>query len=329
MDLIDRYLSAIRWNLPRSANADDVIAELRDVIASRIEDREDALDRVLTHDEVSALLRDFGHPLIVAARYGTQHSLIGPDLFPFYWFSLKVVLAICAAILVITTAINAVAGSQPVMRALIRGAASGGWSLLANAGLVTLVFAGIERTGWLTGYLQRWTPEDLPDLSQFTGRTKPKSVWESLFEVGAGIALILWWTGVIHVPLTYTNTKGLVLAPDPVWTSLWAPILALMIARLVFNLVQWLRPRWTRARALLSVGTTAGALALLTLVYRAGHWLTAQSAAMPAGKLAEIDRSTNLAIRYAIIVAGAIWIFQCGQELWRLYRGERHKTLSM
>ena len=43
MDLIDRYLTAIRWNLPRAAKADDVIAELRDLIASRVEDREELL----------------------------------------------------------------------------------------------------------------------------------------------------------------------------------------------------------------------------------------------------------------------------------------------
>jgi hypothetical protein len=87
MDLLDNYLAAIRWNLPRGANPDDVIAELRDVIANRIEEREDRLDRALRRDEVSALLRDFGHPLVVAARYGPQQSLIGPELFPFYWFA--------------------------------------------------------------------------------------------------------------------------------------------------------------------------------------------------------------------------------------------------
>ena len=66
MDLIDRYLTAIRWNLPRGSNADDILAELRDVIANRIEEREDALGRPLDEKEVGALLREFGHPLVVA-----------------------------------------------------------------------------------------------------------------------------------------------------------------------------------------------------------------------------------------------------------------------
>ena len=54
MDLIERYLNAIRWNLSGD-KADDIIAELRDVIASRIEDREEMLGRALTRAERKAL----------------------------------------------------------------------------------------------------------------------------------------------------------------------------------------------------------------------------------------------------------------------------------
>ena len=39
MDVIERYLGAIRRNLPRD-KAEDIVAELRDVIASHVEDRE-------------------------------------------------------------------------------------------------------------------------------------------------------------------------------------------------------------------------------------------------------------------------------------------------
>ena len=323
MDLVDRYLSTIRWNLPRAANADDVIAELRDLIASRIEDREESLGRALSDGEVSALLRGFGHPLVVAARYGPQQSLIGPDLFPFYWFCLKVVLAICAAVIAINGALHVMTGGEPLMRAVMHGVNNIWGSLLANAGLVTLIFAVIERTGWLSSYLDQWKPEELPDLRDFTVKTKPKSGWESAWEVAFGIAFILWWVGLIPVPIAWTNAKGLTLAPDPIWAAMWWPILALMVARLVFNAVQWVRPRWKAARGVLSVVTAAGAVAVLAIVYQAGHWLTATSATMPAPRVAEIDRSTNLGIHCAIIVVGVIWVLQCGKELWVLVMARR------
>ena len=83
MGLVERYLSAISAQ-PPCREADDIVAELGDAIASRIEDREEALGRPLTADEIEALVKDFGHPLVVAARYRNQQWLIGPEVYPFY-----------------------------------------------------------------------------------------------------------------------------------------------------------------------------------------------------------------------------------------------------
>ncbi len=67
MDLLDRYLSAVRRNLP-AKDADDIVAELRDVLLERAEAREAALGRPLGREEWDALLVAFGHPLTIAAR---------------------------------------------------------------------------------------------------------------------------------------------------------------------------------------------------------------------------------------------------------------------
>src|SRR3982751_2179820 len=91
MDLLERYLNAIRRNLP-ARGAEDIVAELRDVLASRIEDREEALGRSLTAEEIEAIVKDFGHPLVVAARYRKQQWLIGPEVFPFYMSVMRIVL---------------------------------------------------------------------------------------------------------------------------------------------------------------------------------------------------------------------------------------------
>ena len=321
MDLLDRYLNTIRWNLPRGSNATDILAELRDVIGSQIEEREDRLGRPLKDGELSALLHDFGHPLVVASRYGTQQSLIGPDLFPFYWFCLRVVLAIALAVGLVSDLAHALFGGEPMVRALAHAAGGLWWSLLANAGLVTLIFAVLERTGWLNSYLAKWKPEELPELPDL--KIKPQSAWHSAFEVAINIAFIMWWADAIPVQLPWTNVKGLEMTPAPVWAGLWTPILALAVARLVYNLVQWARPRWKTVRAVFSVATTAGALAIAWLLYQAGHWVTLSSATIPADKLAELDRSTNMGIHWAILVVGVIWIFQCLQELWRIYMARR------
>ena len=192
------------------------------------------------------------------------------------------------------------------------------WSLLVNAGLVTLVFAVLERTGWLADHLHHWSPENLPDLGNLTVKTKPPSLWEAVFEIVVGVVFILWWAGLIPIPITYTNARDLTLTPDPIWTAMWLPILVLLIARTVFNIIQWLRPRWKAARVALSVGTAAPAIGILVVLYHAEHWLTARSSTLPAARLSEIDHATNLGIRYALIVAGVVLALQCARELWRI-----------
>ena len=90
MELLDRYLHAVRFWLPRKQQ-DDIIAELGDDLRSQIEEREASLGHPLNEDELAALLQKAGYPLRVAGRYLPQQSLIGPALFPLYTFVLKAV----------------------------------------------------------------------------------------------------------------------------------------------------------------------------------------------------------------------------------------------
>ena len=321
MDLLDNYLNTIRWNLPRGANADDIVAELQDVIASRIEEREDALNRPLTKDETSAVLRDFGHPLVVAARYGTQQWLIGPEVFPFYLFSLKIVLAISLVILVFSGAAGGILGDQHAMRTVMQGLHEGWWSLLANAGLVTLIFAVIERTGWLNGYLRNWSPEHLPDLGKL--KRKPKSAWELVFEIGVGIAFVLWWVGAIHVPVVYAHAEDLNIEAAPVWAQYYWPILALLVGRVGYNIVRLLRPRWLAVHAAIAVGLAAVGVAVLTLIYRAGAWVLVSSPTIAPDKLADLQRSLDLSAKVTLVAIGAMLVAQALGAVWRWYRGKR------
>ena len=89
--LVDRYLAAIGRELP-IRQSEEITAELRDVLMSKIEDREAVLGRPLTDQEIGQLLIDFGHPLIVAGGYRTTPYLIGPELFPMWVATIRFVL---------------------------------------------------------------------------------------------------------------------------------------------------------------------------------------------------------------------------------------------
>jgi hypothetical protein len=92
MQLLDRYLSAVRFWLP-GGQKDDIIAELSEDLRSAIADEEANLGRALTDGELAQLLKRRGHPLVVAGAYTPQRALIGPVLFPVYVFALKIVAA--------------------------------------------------------------------------------------------------------------------------------------------------------------------------------------------------------------------------------------------
>src|SRR5689334_19030957 len=96
MDLLQRYLDAVATRLPDTERA-DIVAELRETLLSQIEDRQARLHRMLTEADITALLKDYGHPLIVAARYRPQPFLVRAELFPFFWITLQLVLGLVVA----------------------------------------------------------------------------------------------------------------------------------------------------------------------------------------------------------------------------------------
>lgn len=81
MDLVDRYLQAVQFWLPKDQKK-DIIAELSEDLHAQIEEQESSLGRPLNKEEVEDLLRRRGAPLLVASKYLPQQSLIGPVFFP-------------------------------------------------------------------------------------------------------------------------------------------------------------------------------------------------------------------------------------------------------
>jgi len=319
MNLLERYLGALRWALPK-AKADDILAELHDVLTMRVEDREEELGRSLTDEEMSALLKDFGHPLVVASRYRPQQWLIGPDVFPFYAFVLRIVLAIVICIQIVIMSARYLFGGG--VGAQIFGQALGGtWmSVLTSVGVVTLVFAVLERLDFPANHLRNWKPEQLPRPSD-----SRQSVWESLFELTAGLFFLAWWTGLVHLPWA-AGGYGFRIEPTPVILQLYWPILGLIIAKLIHSLIAWLRPDWRLFGDALAAATMIGGLALLAIIYRAGHWATIVPTGIPANQAADLDHAINLGLSIGIVVVGVVWLWQCVVWLWRLVR--RHQFAS-
>ncbi len=113
--LLDRYLYAVESALPQNDSRDDIVAEIRDGLQSQAETRASELGRPLTGDEEAALLKAFGHPRVVASRYQPVQYLIGPDLLPFYWTTVRTVLTFAVAIELIGGAIAAIVAKDGLL----------------------------------------------------------------------------------------------------------------------------------------------------------------------------------------------------------------------
>src|SRR5688572_24381946 len=83
MDLIDRYIAAVRRQLPQDKQ-DDIAQELGDSLRSEAEELALGTGRPLTEDQQSEMLKQRGHPWLMASRYLPQQHLIGPGLYPYY-----------------------------------------------------------------------------------------------------------------------------------------------------------------------------------------------------------------------------------------------------
>jgi hypothetical protein len=111
--LIDRYLYAVSRYLPAQRH-DDLLTELAANLHSEMEDKAAALGRPLTEEEQADVLRHHGPPLVVAARYQPQRSLIGPEIFPFYAFTVKRLLPLVIGVNLLAQAAAVLFGSAQV-----------------------------------------------------------------------------------------------------------------------------------------------------------------------------------------------------------------------
>src|SRR5436305_6923876 len=222
MDLLERYIHAVRFWLPRDQQ-DDVAAELAEDIRSQIEEQESRLGRALNESEVAALLKQRGRPLLVANRYRPQHYLIGPALFPVYRFVL-IIVTLCYLVPWTLTWIG-LAAFDPTYHANVGRTLGPLWgtfwlTTFVALGSVTLIFAILERVQPSLTFLTDWNPRDLPAVSDPSRISRINST----IDLAVNLAFAVWW--VTDMWSTTINHAGVRIILAPVWRQfLWAFLL--------------------------------------------------------------------------------------------------------
>jgi hypothetical protein len=316
MELIDRYLHAVRGYLP--AREQDVIRELADDIRSQLEDREATLGRPLNKAEVHAFLQQLGHPMVLAARFRPQRHVIGSAMFPFYWRTLIVALGVALLVNVVIAAVLVASGrsSTEIVATVFRFPLTVGITVF---GWVTLIFALADWALARTKILVSWDPSSLPPVRSDAPRVSRIQV---AAEIVGNAAFLAWLAAVPLHPWLLFGPAAAFLETGPTWDRFYVPLVALVTTSMALAVLNLIRPDWTRLRAIARIAGGVLGLILFSLMIDSGQFVSLKPT-VSGPDYREAVEVLNVIVRIFLTVAwltSAIDLVREGQRLWRAHR---------
>jgi len=323
MELLDRYLQAVRGYLLRNPRRDDIVKELGDNILSEIEDKAEELGRDLNQTEVAAIIKQHGHPLVAAAPYRRlpMQQLIGPGLFPLYWYAVQaLVVCVIAFNLVLALVLALIKGSIVASFASVWGSF---WLwVLSGIGGLTICFGLMEYFGGgKIPFTDTFDPLQLPEVKR-PGPARTNSVVDLVM----GCLFLVGWPIFLRFPV-----PGLAGASPvkltPVWYSFEIPMLAVVAMGVAAAFIALFRPQYPRVRAMLRLASDIGGLVTFYLFLLTGEFVAANpgvaaklSEPVKVGKhLMTTLQLANYGVEFGLLVALAIYFCDGLIEAVRLF----------
>jgi len=313
-NLLNRYLQAVGFWLPRRQK-EDIRAELSEDLRSQIEDREESLGRSLSDAEIAAILKQRGRPMFVAGGFMPQRSLIGPALYPIYVFVLKIV-TLCYLVPWFLTWLGLTIFEGAQSRIHIHTPISSLGTLWTIAftqfGVITLIFAVLERVSVRSQLVCDWDPGKLPKVHlPQTAKRRANALAGVIF----GFLGLIWLLALPTFPFLILGPTAFELNAAPIWETVYAWIIALAVAGIAENAVTLLAPQVTWFRPVFRLGTSALSLWIAYRLLQTHTYIQAASA--HAVQYAAI---TNLVVQ--ICVAGTAFGLAIGLifNAWEAFR---------
>jgi len=329
--LLDRYLHAVRFWLPK-AQQQDIVNELSEDLHAQIEEQESALKRPLNESELEAILKRCGSPIIVASRYRPQKYLIGPALFPIWQFVLKLVLVwVLLPILVVVIGPALVSASSRWQPAVWQTFSMLCTVLISTAAAITIVFAVLERLESRLRLLDRWNPHSLPPAPR---TEKRPSRTQSVFEIITGVAGLLWLLALPHYPFLVLGPLAEFLKAAPLWPRFYLPMALLAILGVAYQCVGLFRPQWTWLPPAGRLLNTLLSLAILHFLIelsaptQAGIWqpyVVVREGFENSAQCVRVAGLVNVSVLLSLV---GTWIGLCiapAVQAWRLTRQIRER----
>jgi hypothetical protein len=315
MPLLERYLFAIGQYLP-SARRDDILAELRANLSEQIADQEEQLGRDLSEAELIALIRAHGRPSTVAGQYAPQQALVGPELLPFYWLTLRKALPAIVTIEIVTEIVH-----FPKPTHLLWGALT---TLFAAWAWITLGFFSFQLFAHIGKDLEAWDPHKLPKLPA-APQAKSSSLANRIADLAVSALFTAWLVAIPFQPFLILGPglgylRGLPAGLSPEWHIFYLQILTLAIASLALKALMLFMPTRPWHRVCELVVQALGVAALGIMVQARAYFVPYVSGSLPSpAKLLAINTILMLSFRFAL----AFSFISLVVNIWKYANGKR------
>lgn len=330
MELIERYLQAVKFWLPKEQKQ-DIIAELSADIYSQVEEKESELGRPLNQMEVEAILKHRGRPVLVANRYQPQQYLIGPVLFPIYTFVLKIV--VCCYLLPWVLGLIGLliySDSYRTQHGGLLGALGQAWggfwiaSLIA-IGAVTLVFVVLEQVQAKLHFMEKWEPHKLPPVKDPNRIKRSSSIAEIVANAVFGVG---WWLAYFSTPLL-VNRPELRVRLTPMWTYFFFGFLCVSLANVALSALNLAHPYWTIRRAATRLLMDCVGSALFCWVLKVNIFVEIAVKGLSTERSIALTNIMNLGAQRMFPLALLLGLVIVGSDLYRIYRVRNKSTLLL
>lgn len=261
MNLIDRYVVEVGKSLLLVKGRKDIENELRSTLEDMLEERAQKLGKPADEAMQMELLKEYGAPHKVAETYNPNPYLIGPRIFPFFMFILRIVLAAVTLGLTIATGIQIMNLSPMTAMELISVIGKGLLNIvsacIAAFGNLALVFALIERYAPAAEFKldeeKGWNPASLKKEPE----PNDIKIWEPI------LAIVITFIGLSILNFN-PQLIGLYHFDGGEWKVIpllseaffrWLPLMNITgISEIILNGLLLRSGKWTTGTRLISVG---------------------------------------------------------------------------
>lgn len=331
MNLIDRYTQEVGRNLPEKMRA-DIEKEIRSIIEDNLEDESQKTGRPVDEAMQVEVLKRLGRPEKVATAYLPPRYLIGPELYPTFLTTLRIVLSVVAILAAL--AVGASLGADPssasnageVFARLVSGLVS---AMINAAGTVVLIFAIIQLT--VPNFRNElkegdWDPRKLLTESDPERVSLSSPITDLVFTALAMIVFNLYpqWVGIFNA-----SDQGLVYVPLltdafarylPWWNVIW-------VLEMAFSVWLVARARWTNALRWGKIALTLLAMLLMAwmlsgpaLVGISPEDVARVSWDLGPDALTRINTGLQTGMSTVLGIVLAISTLEVGKQLYKLFR---------